>query len=1333
MSSVFTGHISQGNRSRKLTNSVTMRRALTLLSLAAGSYAATTGCTVENFKETLPDARGIKIVDVHAEEIKQWNEYEFFTPAIPALPAEIRPIDFCNVTVSYTHPGIGDSIRINVWLPLDERDWTGRFLGQGGGGWCAGNEGALSAGVSLGFASANTDSGHSFFGDFGFRSLNSSDWGLLSPGNVNLHLLQNFGYRSLDEMTQIAKAITEHYYDKKIARSYWNGCSTGGRQGLVLAQRYPKLYDGILAAAPAINWVTFLVTEHYAHVKMHELNYVPPPCEFKAITAAAVQACDKIDGIEDGIISAPNLCDFQASSVVGRKFGCGGEERKISKRAAEIAQAVWTGPIRNGKPIWYGLNPEVQLMGYEPLFTGLANTICEEGNKDCKSAPFPISADYLKTWLIKDQGYDITTIDEAGFDQLLKISRQEYHSLLDSADPDLHHFKESGGKILTWHGLTDQLIPPGGTKDYYERVKSEVPDIDSFFRHFEAPGVAHCFGGPGAIPITAMSSLLHWVEGGVAPEFLHGQTLPMPGAPPDVFKNFTRPICKYPKYAVYKGGDVNVAENHASRHAIGDEIISRLLVDTACESQDAGNCLPLGPAGLSETELQAAAASSTSIESASSQCRDWLTEHSISPQLFASPLLHPLSLLRFLFRWFKDVIRSSSRPSPTNFKQRMVAAALAPLQGDLPRGWTIKRDWLGRRCYFDRLSWQTSHSKPTGRHLYEVDYGSRGEYDFFRTLMLVPARDEDSKVECLLASGLYENTTSIQLRLLFIKAVLRSPKIAAFHLTRHRSEWARHECLSYCWGDRTDTSAIIINGHEVQVTTNLVAALKHLRAESSAERKLLWVDAVCINQSNVMERGAVVAMMDKIYTAAELVHAWLEMTRAPSEQRESFASQPEIPSLKSVVLVQIIGNQPTRQTWQLSRFRPARTFQDMFRIPFWTRKWIIQEICLARRIQIHAGRECSTPLDVMALFAARVLWLTNYDEHAYNAWLAGYTLRCALQGSHAMHATTFCLMLRYLRGSDVREKLDSIYALKFLFDAEIFIRPDYTLSHASVFTDVTVQIIARYESLALLEQACSNDVTLPSWVPDFHTAARPRLLNIDTQNIDASASATLGAFEIIFQATCEDIEAGIGSPFAGSSHAPRSALKAVLKTKALFLEPGTATFELKSDSSINPLTQYREDMIDWCQRHLKFGLMTFTDFYYRNMAPEEKRRQWQQKDREAFETFFKSEDYAQITSTFASFEAIMFANQHGELGFAYGDTEVMVGDELVILPSSHWPICAANEGLDPNGNHVLVLKSTCFLGGIMQGELVKDLAEKLGNRSNVDEILEQLAKAVIVK
>ncbi|KAF7191512.1 putative feruloyl esterase [Pseudocercospora fuligena] len=536
-----------------------MRRAWTLLSLAASSYAATTGCTVENFKETLPDARGVKIVDIHAEEVKQWNQYEFVTPAIPALPAEIRPIDFCNVTVSYTHPGIGDSIRINVWLPLDELDWTGRFLGQGGGGWCAGNEGALAAGVSLGFASANTDSGHTFFGDFGDRSLNSSDWGLISPGNVNLHLLQNFGYRSLDEMTQIAKAITEHYYDKKISFSYWNGCSTGGRQGLVLAQRYPKLYDGILAAAPAINWVTFLVTEHYAHVKMHELNYVPPPCEFKAITAAAVQACDKIDGIEDGIISAPDLCDFQASSIVGKKFGCGNEERKISKRAAEIAQAVWTGPIRKSKPIWYGLNPEVQLMGYEPLFTGLANTICSEGNKNCKSAPFPISADYLKTWLIKDQDYDITTIDEEGFDQLLKISRQEYHSLLDSADPDLHHFKESGGKILTWHGLTDQLIPAGGTKDYYERVKSEVPDIDSFFRHFEAPGVAHCFGGLGAIPITAMNSLVHWVEGGIAPEVLDGQTLPMPGAPPEIFKNFSRPICRYPKYAVYKGGDVNLA------------------------------------------------------------------------------------------------------------------------------------------------------------------------------------------------------------------------------------------------------------------------------------------------------------------------------------------------------------------------------------------------------------------------------------------------------------------------------------------------------------------------------------------------------------------------------------------------------------------------------------------------------------------------------------------------------------------------------------------------------------------------------------------------------
>lgn len=219
----------------------------------------------------------------------------------------------------------------------------------------AGLYGDQAAAVSLGYAGAHTDAGHSIVGPPQETMISSTSWGLVSPGNVNLHALQNFAYRSLDELATIAKKVIHTYYDKEVDYSYWQGCSTGGRQGLALAQRYPKQFNGILAAAPAINWVTFLVIEIYAHVKMNELDYRPAPCELNAITEAAIAECDEIDGVKDGVISAADKCHFDALSVVGQKFTCGEKgSRKITREAAIIANAVWNGPIEDGERVWHG-------------------------------------------------------------------------------------------------------------------------------------------------------------------------------------------------------------------------------------------------------------------------------------------------------------------------------------------------------------------------------------------------------------------------------------------------------------------------------------------------------------------------------------------------------------------------------------------------------------------------------------------------------------------------------------------------------------------------------------------------------------------------------------------------------------------------------------------------------------------------------------------------------------------------------------------------------------------------------------------------------------------
>jgi len=307
-----------------------------------------------------------------------------FPGVVPQV--QTQPIDFCNITVTYTHPGQNDTINVYVWLPLDDR-WNGRLLAQGGGGWTAGVEPSLAPGVVLGYASANTDAGHTYFADPVQIITSAESWGFLSPGNINWVTLQDFASRTLDDLPKIAKQVVEGFYGKPAEYSYWNGCSTGGRQGLMSAQRYPTNYDGILAAAPAINWAKFVTAHLWPQLQMQKAGYFPPPCEWAAITKAAIASCDGLDGVKDGVIAAPGLCAFDATSVIGQSYDCNGRTRKISSEAAKIANKIWDGPKRSdGTREWYGMSYESSMSGES--VGGLASTICDDKNENCKGFPF---------------------------------------------------------------------------------------------------------------------------------------------------------------------------------------------------------------------------------------------------------------------------------------------------------------------------------------------------------------------------------------------------------------------------------------------------------------------------------------------------------------------------------------------------------------------------------------------------------------------------------------------------------------------------------------------------------------------------------------------------------------------------------------------------------------------------------------------------------------------------------------------------------------------------------------------------------------------------------
>ena len=395
------------------------------------------------------DFSGIDIIDL---SVRPQNNYTFIPDpslATPPLDKPLPGLNFCNVTITYDHPGWNDSIVTSIYLPID---WNGRYVANGGAGLTTGGIGLLSTGImgqlNEGFAVSTTDGGHS-------SSLfaPASTWALSSPGVVNLPLLVDFAYVSLHDMVLLSKCAMEEFYKEPAHYSYWFGGSQGGRQGHQMAQKYPQDFDGIMALLPAINWVELVHVISWPSFFMDQLQYYPAPCKMEAITKAAIDACDSLDGVEDGLISRPSLCTFEAASVVNQTIDCEGSPLIISEQAAAVVQAVWDGPrSSNGSFQWYGHLRGANLS--DPISP--AATSCSFDNstgiRTCDATPFPLGQEWYSSWVLKNNSASIRNISHQQFDDLLDASRREYESIIETANPDLSQFKANGGKMLTWHG-----------------------------------------------------------------------------------------------------------------------------------------------------------------------------------------------------------------------------------------------------------------------------------------------------------------------------------------------------------------------------------------------------------------------------------------------------------------------------------------------------------------------------------------------------------------------------------------------------------------------------------------------------------------------------------------------------------------------------------------------------------------------------------------------------------------------------------------------------------------------------------------------------------------
>jgi feruloyl esterase len=386
--------------------------------------------------------------------------------------------------------------------------------------------------LSRGYAVANTDTGHlGGGGDF--------SWAV-----DHTEKLIDYQYRAVHELTFIGKAITEAHYGVAPEKLYWNGCSTGGRQGLVEAQRFPDDYDAIIAGAPANNWTPLMSLS--VHI---EKNLGPDGVgvdKLAVLKEAAIAACDAQDGVTDRVITEPGNCDFDPVVLQCRD---GQTEQCLWPSEVAAAKHIYAGIVsEDGKVIMPGTGP-----GSEALWAWYA------------SPYFNLGTNYFRNVVMNDPEWD-----PAAFDVDADLARAERADggATAATDPDLSAFVASGGKLIIYHGTTDGLIPFGNSVNYYEAVFKELGEnaVQDSVKFYLVPGMDHCFGGEGAFVVDWLTAMEEWVEQGRTPDVLdaaHPPAMPgPPGAPPAQSQPFTRPLCAYPLVAKYMGnGDDADAAN----------------------------------------------------------------------------------------------------------------------------------------------------------------------------------------------------------------------------------------------------------------------------------------------------------------------------------------------------------------------------------------------------------------------------------------------------------------------------------------------------------------------------------------------------------------------------------------------------------------------------------------------------------------------------------------------------------------------------------------------------------------------------------------------------
>jgi len=576
--------------------------AISTTALAAGAYAVTINdvCTTAYVQSTLPADGFVRGLTFDSNSVTASPVFNASVSGEKMFPD--ATLDFCNVTFAYTHDGTRDKVNLNYWLPAPE-NFKNRYLSTGGGGLAINSgtaiSGSLPGGVQYGAVSGLTDGG------FGSFTTQFDAVTLLANGTLNWPAVYMFGYQAHHELALIGKEFTKNFFNmssdaipstnsstslSKRASfssnstklySYYQGCSEGGREGWSQVQRFADQFDGAVIGAPAFRYGQQQVNHLHSNVVEQTVGYFPPPCEFEAIVNATITACDGMDGKVDGVVSRTDLCklNYNINVTIGTPYYCAAvtgstgsfgkrqsrpvtatpeQNGTVSAKAVEVASTIIDGlKTLDGKQAYLSYQPSASFDDGSTAFDSDTNTwgVSISG----------LGGEWVTRYLELLDTSTLTSIEGMTYDNLRNLMYegwQRYEDVLQTTWPDLSPFNAAGGKVIHFHGESDNSIPAASSVRYHDSVRQimypelsyneSVSALNDWYRLYLVPGAAHCkshskllftqtpriwqllisnLGSPdaaqpnGPFPQTNLAVMIEWVENGVVPTTLNATHL----------------------------------------------------------------------------------------------------------------------------------------------------------------------------------------------------------------------------------------------------------------------------------------------------------------------------------------------------------------------------------------------------------------------------------------------------------------------------------------------------------------------------------------------------------------------------------------------------------------------------------------------------------------------------------------------------------------------------------------------------------------------------------------------------------------------------------------